>query len=94
MTIQEIVARVWAAILALRDEGKKPSWVVLHAERYRDLQAWHRWLGDLPAGDYIDEDHLFDIPISLDNTVEFAVLGPDNRPVILVPWKKEDGENR
>lgn len=89
MSIQEIVAQVYGAWLQLKERGQKPSWVLLNAERYRELQFWHRKLGELPAHDYIDPDHLFDIPIALDNTVEFAVLDQSGLPVERVPREQE-----
>ncbi len=89
MSIQEIVAYVYGALMELRGRGQKPSWVLLNAERYRELQCWHRQLGELPAHDYIDPDHLFDIPIALDNSVEFAVLDASGQVVQHIPRQRE-----
>jgi hypothetical protein len=87
LSIQEIVARVYKGILDLQEKGEKPTWVILHAQRYRELQVWHRRLGELPAGDYIDEEHLFDIPIAIDNSYEYAILDAQGKPIYFVPRK-------
>lgn len=102
MTIQEIVARIYGCLSELRQKNIRPGWVVLHRDRYRELMAWHRWLGELPSGgDYISPDSLFDVPLALDNTVDAAVVDDHGQTRLRIDretgsprWGTEHGTDR
>jgi hypothetical protein len=72
---EEIVVEIWRRIRELREAGKRPAKIILSAEDYRRVWAWHIALGELsdPSRDYITRDAIFNLPVFIQERVDVDV---------------------
>ena len=72
---EEVLASLWAQILAKRERGEEPSRVVMNMATYRRIQRYHAYLGTLPNAelDYIAKYEIFGLPIYIDDHADPAV---------------------
>lgn len=65
---QEIIAAIYRQISSLRENGRKPSAIVLPVSYYRAIQQFRGSLGEVPQGlpDYLGKYDLFGIPLYTD----------------------------
>ena len=72
---EEVLASLWAQIVAKRERGEEPAQVVLDMATYRRIQRYHAHLGTLPNAelDYIAKYEIFGLPIYIDDNADPAV---------------------
>jgi hypothetical protein len=72
---EEIVVEIWRRIRELREAGRRPGRIILSAENYRAVQAWHAGLGELsdPSKDYITKHAIFNLPVFIQKNMDVDV---------------------
>ncbi|MFO8064416.1 MAG: hypothetical protein ACQETQ_03545 [Spirochaetota bacterium] len=72
---EELIALILKRRKEKEERDERPTRVVLSMRNYRKIRYYHATLGELPAEhiDYISEDTIFNLPVYIDNSVEYEV---------------------
>ena len=68
VTAEELIVEIYRQRSLLVEEGRTPSRVVISPEHYRQIQEYHRNLGEIAPGkvDYLGRYRVFDLEICLE----------------------------
>ncbi len=70
MRAEELIAEIYRQKMTLQERGEKPCQLILSAEAWRHIRAWHLARGVMekaPHMDYIQENSVFGLEVFFDN---------------------------